>query len=287
MRPVAASTVLRPVLERASTGRVLAVFPTAVYLEVGDGSWSDVVALVTSDGLRLPLAAVLAQTSAARPFAVHSAGDDVSVAAAGLQVGPVRYVAGRWWSPRAAVPGMPDPQAVTDLGEALVAATPAHETAVERALSAAIEDLRTALGSDDAARACAAADAVLGLGPGLTPSGDDLLAGLLVACHGLHGEATTAELGRHLTARATGRTTALSAALLRCAATGAAAAPVLDLVDAVAGRRPLGPALHGLLAVGHTSGHDTARGVHLAAEVLLHRSTGAPLPSGAPTEEDS
>jgi len=287
LRPVAASTRLRAVLDRPAAGRVLAVFPTAVYVEVGTDSGLDVVALVASDGLRLPLAAVLAESPGAEPFAVHRAGDEVAVHDGGLRIGPVRYVPGRWWSPRTALAGAPDPQAVSELAGSLMGTAPAHDAAVERVLAQACTELRAALTSDDAPRAGAAADAVLGLGPGLTPSGDDLLAGLLVTCHGLARLPLAAALGRHVTVRAGGRTTALSAALLRCAAAGAAASPVVDLVDAVAGRRPLAPALRTLLAVGHTSGYDTARGVHLAARILLDRTVGAPLLGGAPPEEDS
>lgn len=280
VRPVAASTLLRPVLHGEATGRVLAVFSTAVYVEVG----ADVVALVAADGLRLPIAAVLADRSAALPFAAHRAGDEVAVQDGTLHVGAVRYAPGRWWSPAAPRPGVPDEAVVRELGRALVATAPAHDPAVERALETAGSELLAALSGGDCPRAAAAADAVLGLGPGLTPSGDDLLAGLLVGGHGQGGP--VAALGRHVALRAAGRTTALSAALLRCAAAGAAAAPVTGLVDAVLGRRPLGPALGALLAVGHSSGHDTARGVHLAAQVLLPRPVGDPLLCAAPTQED-
>jgi hypothetical protein len=69
--------------------------------------------------------------------------------------------------------------------------------------------------------------------------------------------------------RRAGRTTTLSADLLRHAGAGRAAPPVLDLLDALAGSRPVAPALAGLLAVGSTSGHDTATGVLLAARALL------------------
>jgi len=94
-------------------------------------------------------------------------------------------------------------------------------------------------------------------------------------------------LGRHVSARAGERTTALSATLLRCATDGLAAQPVLDLVDALVGRQPLEPALRALLAVGHTSGHDSARGVHVAAAALLeHGTAGAPFPGGADIQEE-
>ncbi len=66
-------------------------------------------------------------------------------------------------------------------------------------------------------------------------------------------------------------TSALSADLLRHAGEGRAAPPVLGLLDALVGARPVVPALADLLAVGSTSGHDTATGVLLAARALLDR----------------
>lgn len=285
-RPVLASTASRSLLGDDGSGRVLAVFRTAVYLETGAG----VVAVVTRDGLRLPNAAVLPVLGSDAPFAVHRPGDRVEVRDGVLRVGPVAYRPVRWWTPRAVLAGPATPHAdrVLELGRQLSATAPGHEPAVERQLADAAQALHRALVAGDVPAARAAADAVLGLGPGLTPSGDDLLAGVLVTCGQLRdvsGGTGAAALGGHVAARAGDRTTALSAALLRCAADGLAAEPVLGLVDAVVGLRPLEPALRTLLHVGHTSGHDTARGVHVAAAALLDRTAGAPLSSGADPQE--
>lgn len=285
-RPVLASTASRDLFGNDSPGRVLAVFRTAVYVELGAG----VMAVVSDDGLRLPNAAVLPVAGRETPFAVHGPGDLVELRDGVLRVGPVAYRPVRWWTPRAVLPGPAAPHAdrVRELGRLLSATAPGHEPIVARQLADAAQALHEALVAGDVAAGCAAADAVLGLGPGLTPSGDDLLAGILVTCGQLRSRSVgtgVAALGEHVAARAGDRTPALSAALLRCAADGLAAEPVLGLIDAVVGRRPLGPALCTLLSVGHTSGHDTARGVHVAAAALLDRTPGAPLSSGADPQE--
>lgn len=102
----------------------------------------------------------------------------------------------------------------------------------------------------------AAVPALVGRGDGLTPVGDDVLAGWLVATRATGGDTTpiAEAVEAHLP-----RTTALSAALLRHAAAGEAIAPfravlVTGGADAVAV----------LLAVGHTSGAGMLLGTHLA-----------------------
>lgn len=105
----------------------------------------------------------------------------------------------------------------------------------------------------------------LGLGPGLTPQGDDEIAGhlLVAAATG----AAVPDLEPHLH-----RTTALSASLLRAAAAGYAVPSVVAYVDAVLAHdhltlSRLRPAIE---AIGHTSGPALLRGIHAAA---LHAAT--------------
>ena len=120
---------------------------------------------------------------------------------------------------------------------------------------------------------------MIGLGPGLTPQGDDVLAGLLVT---LAAAPATQLLAGRLGAavsRAASRTTTLSAALLRDAADGFAVPAVVDLVDVLHEIDAGGPTTHGaladvvvrLLAVGHTSGAALAHGAVAAAR--LHAAT--------------
>ncbi|GAA4076775.1 hypothetical protein GCM10023066_02950 [Nocardioides kongjuensis] len=105
----------------------------------------------------------------------------------------------------------------------------------------------------------AAVPALVGRGDGLTPVGDDVLAGWLVAARAA-GRDTSALAGAveaHLP-----RTTGLSAALLRHAVAGEAIAPfraVLATGEAAA--------VAVLLAVGHTSGAGMLLGAHLALPV--------------------
>jgi hypothetical protein len=112
---------------------------------------------------------------------------------------------------------------------------------------------------------------LVGSGPGLTPEGDDVLAGALVAAHAT----CDARLGRwRVETRAAlrvRRTTAVSRALLQHAMDGYATPELAAFVTAVCAgdAGDAGPATAALLAVGHSSG------AALAAGALHVLSTGA------------
>ncbi|MFM9370500.1 DUF2877 domain-containing protein [Streptomyces sp. Da 82-17] len=123
--------------------------------------------------------------------------------------------------------------------------------------------------------------ALLGLGPGLTPAGDDFLTGLalLSALDGSGLGPFAAALGRVL-AQHPGRTTLLSATTLREALSGRVRAPLVDVLHALAATRGHGEAqavdiirspVRRALAHGHTSGADTlsglVTGLHLEREL--------------------
>jgi hypothetical protein len=102
------------------------------------------------------------------------------------------------------------------------------------------------------------AEALIGLGPGLTPSGDDYLGGMLVALR-LVGRGVQADgLWRWLQPRLDGRTSALSAAHLAAAVAGEAHEALHDVLNGDLN-------LEKLDAVGHCSGWDALAG---AAAVL-------------------
>lgn len=102
------------------------------------------------------------------------------------------------------------------------------------------------------------AEALIGLGPGLTPSGDDYLGGMLVALR-LVGRGVQADgLWRWLQPRLAGRTSAISAAHLAAAAAGEAHEALHDVLNGDLN-------LAKLDAVGHCSGWDALAG---AAAVL-------------------
>ncbi len=125
----------------------------------------------------------------------------------------------------------------------------------------ALAGLSAATAERDAAGALAAARGLLGLGPGLTPAGDDCLDGWLAGlwADGPAGRALVRAVGPALLRAAADRTTALSRAFLACAVAGAVAEPVRAFVAA-----PEAPRLAALLALGATSGADVLAGYLLA-----------------------
>jgi hypothetical protein len=104
----------------------------------------------------------------------------------------------------------------------------------------------------------AAAQSLVGLGPGLTPSGDDYLGGMMVALHAVARDARAAALWRWLQPRLAGRTSAISAAHLAAAAEGEAHEVLHRVLQ-----NDAAPSL--LDSVGHCSGWDALAG---AAAVL-------------------
>ncbi len=114
---------------------------------------------------------------------------------------------------------------------------------------------------------------LVGLGPGLTPSGDDYLAGLLVAM--VMGEAGGAAsvLGDAVAKLAPDRTTALAATLLSHAAAGAGSEDAHVLLAAILGGAGGEPAAEAaalrLAGRGHTSGWDTLAGLLLGVHLAL------------------
>jgi uncharacterized protein DUF2877 len=254
----AASMALRRVPDGRS-GRVLGVFPGAVYVELGP----ELLALEASDALRLPCAVVLPVPTSARPFARLRPGMSVTTTGSGrLVLGHVTVDIVRWWRPRRArTIDTYDAARLSVLAATLPPLTPP----VGDRLSDLVRDLEP---GGDLAGATAR---LLGLGAGLTPEGDDVLAGLLVALRSRPGTEGMAErLGDAVTTLARGHTTNISIALLRHAVAGHATPWLLDVIDALStGRRhdELPAAVVRLLAVGHTSGAALAHGVLAAARM--------------------
>jgi Protein of unknown function (DUF2877) len=104
---------------------------------------------------------------------------------------------------------------------------------------------------------------LIGLGPGLTPSGDDYLGGVLVALRWLGRDGQADSLWRWLGPRLAESTSAISAAHLAAAASGQVHEALHEMLDNLsAWQAPdLLPSLSRLDAVGHTSGWDALAGV--------------------------
>jgi Protein of unknown function (DUF2877) len=118
------------------------------------------------------------------------------------------------------------------------------------------EDLVDAVVSRDPERAALAGRRLIGRGGGLTPEGDDLVAGVaaVVASSPWPGALREAWLGALVGDDLRRRTTALSATLLELAVRGMGPEPLQAVVAGDAG------ALSRLLALGHSTGPAYARG---------------------------
>jgi hypothetical protein len=294
----AASLALQGLLQRSRRpARIIAVFPSAVYLEIRAAyavpGEPRVLALVSSDAVRLPNAVVVGAASRDRPFGTVRDGDDAWIGDGTVDItmpvpgphGPavqprldaiarIRVRVRRWWDPCPVL----GPISHARLAHGVMALERASRDGVF-GLAGHPGPLRLAdrCAAGDLAHAVDAAERIVGLGPGLTPSGDDVLAGLLVSLRLLGGAVHGAEtsiwladwIGAAVTADADTRTTALAAGLLHCAARGQASAEVAAVLRALAGQEALAPAVRRLLGAGHTSGADLTWGILTGCRATL------------------
>ncbi|WP_165498610.1 DUF2877 domain-containing protein [Streptomonospora litoralis] len=246
----------------------------AVYLEVEGPHEATVIALLARDAVRLPNGLVLVGTQSVGPFADVAAATSVRIGRCSAvfdgPTGPCTVRAGRWWrppAPRSPLTLRDTARATAELSRALGAAAgglPSYAAAAPEG------DLATPSRADDA---CAR---LIGRGPGLTPSGDDLVCGYLLAARHLGGPQAAAPLAA-AAQRAGSATTALSAALIGHAAAGRACPEAVALLDALSGHAPVAPALATLRGIGHTSGTDLALGLLAGARAALrHRGDRRP-----------
>jgi hypothetical protein len=272
--------------------RVLAAFPTALYL--GLGRHDAVLPVLASDALLLPTGLRLAAPGTQVRWGV-AVGDTVEVGGGRVRLPGLEVRAVRHCRP-ARVPSIPGP---TPLRVPAVLDAVGDRTLIRQATEVTSLALAgTPLGP--------AVRALVGAGSGLTPSGDDALCGVLLTLR-RHGRLEAlARLAAAVTAR-DGATTSLSASLLRAAAQGYAVPQAVRLVTATATATgvaatatgvtatatdatatdptaPSGPdhdalaaALPDVLAVGHTSGADLVAGVAGALAALADPR----LPEGA------
>jgi hypothetical protein len=111
---------------------------------------------------------------------------------------------------------------------------------------------------------------LVGLGPGLTPAGDDLLCGALLALHAIDQAALARDLYAAIDEVAPFATTPLSAACLRAAAEGQSSEPLHETIVALLANASVARPLEAVARIGHTSGWDA-----LAGAVLVLRTFAA------------
>jgi hypothetical protein len=291
---VAARVVATPVLEWASagerTGSVLTISRDVTYLTFPGA----VVALAFSDAPSMPNEVSLSMDlgrdlggfgSLLRP------GDRARLHPHGIDVGVLEV---RWpratarWEPRVNAVAWPR-ERVRARGETVLRHLgidpTASPTAVADGMShgitlardewgrSAVEALVRSLHRREPEEAGRAADGMLGLGWGLTPEGDDLLAAAAVTVVAL-GPSVGLErrrlrgLVRALTPDPVGRTTELSGTLLSLAAAGRPLEPVGRLLDLDRGSAT---AIGRLSKVGHSTGRMYLTGIGVTAVALAAR----------------
>ena len=249
----AASTALRTLLDGPRRpARVIAAFPAAIYLELPAPAEPRVVALVRSDAMCPPNAIMVTA-----PLLGVRADDPGWIGGSAVRAGGLEVAVRRWW-----------PATIT-LGSLLADRLDDSGIGIPEPL-----ELAGACLAGDLEAAGAAAGRLVGLGPGLTPSGDDVLAGLLVTLRSLGGvkeQALADAITAAVLPTAYHRTTALSATLLHCAARGEAGREVAAVLRGLTGVSPLDPAVTRLRSAGHTSGADLIWGMALGARISRHR----------------
>ena len=112
--------------------------------------------------------------------------------------------------------------------------------------------------------------ALSGLGPGLTPSGDDFLGGMMVGLSAVREEAFAQDLWRIICDCEENGANFISRAHLRAAADGLAADGILRLVCVVgSGEKIDDGSLAAVDRIGHTSGWDVVAGLVVALETWI------------------
>jgi len=284
---VAVAAALTPLITGPPTaGSVLAVFPGAASLCVDTAAGPRIVSLLSLSASGVPNGVRVPLRVADRPFAALRPGALATVGAREVLVGGQSYRMTRTW--RTAVPS------VRVCRQALAALA---GRLADVAIGVPLQRVRVLGAALAAGDPRSAVRGLVGVGNGLTPGGDDIIAGTMVGLRASGRTVLLQQVRRALGADIAERTTAVSVDLLRLAAAGQAGTEALAVLGALHGARPgisgtshldvLDSAVDKLLSIGHTSGADLATGMLLGlgtadAERPLIPSP-RPIPSAAVT----
>jgi len=278
------STAIAPYLYQSGVlGRVHSVFRSALNLTVSD----ELITLATPSTGALPNGVVLDSETDLRRLPVGALvwSSSQSLSCLDLQV---ELIDAQLWSPL--LEGRGEFRPLHEVRGALARAlqrrapsggfTDALRRLAEgaRDVSAgypAMSEVLRAVGDSDLARALSSARRLIGLGQGLTPSGDDFLIGLCAALraaeHPLH-----AEFASGCWQQAEGRTTTVSEMFYRCAARGEYSGRIHRVVSTLTDRAA-DPAveLERALDWGASSGADCVLGLLLGGAATRRALVGA------------
>lgn len=243
--PCAASSLLAGLVDGAEVGLVeVARTRVSVHYETGHPA-VPVLCVCTPRAVRLPNSLITDELPGPESGGSQDGTERISTSAVigggGFRAGGTTWRVLRWWQPPRPT-RLPRPTVA-----GLAAAEPARQPPGVPVPSPSYDGLSPS--------------ALVGSGPGLTPAGDDVLAGALVAAYATGDPRLpmwSANTRRALTAT---RTTAVSRAMLHHALDGYATPQLADLLTALCLGRDLTRPRTYLLAVGHTSGSALLSGV--------------------------
>jgi uncharacterized protein DUF2877 len=303
--------VARAIRQEGWTGEVIAVHPHSVYATDED---DEVYAIVHQPLGNGPLNLVI-PADPAQLFNGLSLGTSLASNGARLGIGElitIELEGAAIWDPKAYAALSADPEAL-DRGLAELCREVSHRAPAEslaRLLPhlededlpgplervahfprshALIGGLAESLVQRDRRRLKVVASSLAGLGPGLTPAGDDFIAGVLLALalvRQQRGDTALNEIATLLVETAAPRTHEISAAYLRAAFDGQVGERWHPLLAALAagGGAGIAAAAAPVLATGETSGADMLAGFVVGIGALLGGAAAwrAPVPAGGP-----
>ncbi|HEV2282737.1 MAG TPA: DUF2877 domain-containing protein [bacterium] len=303
--------VARAIRQEGWTGEVIAVHPHSVYATDED---DEVYAIVHQPLGNGPLNLVI-PADPAQLFNGLALGTSLASNGARLGIGELITIgleAAAIWDPKAYAALAADPEALdrglAELCREISHRAPAESLArllphlededlpepLERVAHfprshALIGGLAESLVQRDRRRLKVVTSSLAGLGPGLTPAGDDFIAGVLLALalvRQQRGDTALNEIATLLVETAAPRTHEISAAYLRAAYDGQAGERWHPLLAALAaGDGPqIAAAAAPVLATGETSGADMLAGFVVGIGALLGGVAAwrAPVPAGGP-----
>jgi len=287
------SRPIREYLRIPRTGTVLATFRRSCYVDL-EGR---IIALVAADLLNGPLNIVL-EVPADRAFQAVRVGGVAAATSAGLTIdGPTICVSlqtARTWSSAvspwtriqegllhrnlALARALLLADAPKDsMAHLLPGATPAPASDLDVALQStagrALAALAEGIRRHDRLALTKSGHLLAGLGSGLTPSGDDVLVGALLAL-AASPPVDAATMRATLKDASSGRSTRISEAYLDAAARGEASEPWHHLLAVLPDGTPaaITSAVRAVIAVGETSGADMLAGFLLAHDAMRSAS---------------
>jgi hypothetical protein len=265
-------------------GRVLAVLRNALYLESAGGY---VVAIVDEHAEDGPLTIRIHNLPALLGAISPHPGATFRATERAIEIQGLAHVR---WAGKPWVPHLPrrvgEGAAILVACDALaqIIAIPEVEPVALR-LTARLAEFHHTMMEDRIPRAIEAISGLLGLGPGLTPSGDDIAMGLLAslvwqARLGSVSDRLVCSLAGAVREVAPSRTNRISARLLYYAGEGVLYAPALELGEALLAGEPsmLHDTARRLCSIGNTTGVDVATG--LLAGITLGLSLPQPHEKG-------